>query len=251
MTTKKISPISYVKFVEPNLMITIIPNFKPIRLAAINQWYSGLERTRSEDENSDYYGDSIMCKIQDSCTQNGKHCSFICSLGDWLDNVSDILQDTRFDNCTFKKYDPLFRYYTRLLLVISEIIEDFVSLHKQVIGRSKKDSGNDLEKNILSSGEISNLSNFINSVCKHKTENDNLHVHNHHLTLEFEDFGFTPKINQINLANIYLANYNKETSILIPKLKYFLGLVIIVYKKIFELINNNESYKKTNKQANT
>lgn len=227
--------------------------FKTIREDALKNWYKGLSRTRGEDQLSDDYSTSYLCKWQVECTDANKHCSFLCSLGDWLDNISDVLQDNRLDNLTLEQDDDgkmenaLFRYYTRFLLLTSEVIEDFVVLNQRIrnIDKKKKDvSARDLEKGILGDKELHNVSNFINSVCKHKTENDNLHVHNHHLIFEFEDFGHSINNNQIRIGDLLTEQITQETIILMPKLSYFIDVIIAINNKIDQNIMTEPEYKK-------
>ena len=219
--------------------------FGDIRPHVLKNWYAGLDRKRDDGELTDDYSESAWCEIQKECTDNGKHCSFICSLGDWLNNISDLLHDNRFDELTEENYDVLFRYYTRILLLVSEVIEDFVMLNKQILNfGGKKDASRDLENGILSENELKELSQFINTVCKHKTENNNLHVHNHHLRIEFVDLNAEEHENQIRLNNQEWTSINHYTTILIPSLKYFIDLVIKTNNKILHYITNNADHKK-------
>lgn len=219
--------------------------FKEIRIAVLKNWNEGLNRKRNEGEFTDDYSESVWCKIQNECVANGKHCSFICSLGDWLDNISDLLHDNRFDALSQDDYDVMFRYYTRILLLVSEVIEDFVMLNKQILElEGKKEAGKDLENGILKANELKGLSQFINTVCKHKTENNNLHVHNHHLKIEFMDFGGGEHDNQISLNQQDWKVINRDTTILLPHLNYFIELVIKVNNKVLQYINNSIDYKK-------
>ena len=218
--------------------------FGDIRYQVLKNWCHGLDRTRKDGELTDDYSGSAWCRIQNECTDNGKHCSFICSLGDWLNNISDLLHDNRFDMLSGKDYWVMFRYYTRILLLVSEVIEDFIMLNKQILNLDgKKDACTDLENGILASNELKDLSQFINTVCKHKTENNNLHVHNHHLLIEFIDFGSTEHNNQIRLNNQDWTSINTDTTILIPTLNYFIELVIKTNNKILDYINNRADYK--------
>jgi hypothetical protein len=219
-------------------------NFGEIRIHVLKNWNEGLIRQRAEGEFSDDYSNSLWCVIQGECTDNGKHCSFICSLNDWLDNISDLLYDNRFDELTEDDYDVLFRYYTRILLLVSEVIEDFVMLNKQILNfTGKKDASRDLEKETLTENELKNLSEFINSVCKHKTENNNLHVHNHHLSIEFTDFGSIEHDNQICINHQNWISINKDTTILMPPLNYFIELIIKTNNKVLDYIKNRPEYK--------
>lgn len=219
-------------------------NFKVIRIKVLEKWNKELIRNRKEGELTDDYSDSPWCKIQDKCTDNGKHCSFICSLNDWLDNISDLLHDDRFDELNEEDYEILFRYYTRILLLVSEVIEDFIMLNKRILNlESKKKSTEDLETGSLSQNELKDLSDFINTVCKHKTERDNLHIHNHHLKIEFIDFGAIEHNNQIRLNNQVWNTIDQETTILMASLNYFIELIIKTNNKVLKYIETRTDYK--------
>jgi len=219
--------------------------FKEIREEAFERWLSDLTRSRAPGELSDNYGESYICKWQDQLTQKGEHCSVLCSIADWLDNVSDLLDDQRYDDLTKSDSEILFRYYTRVLLIVSEIIEDFVGLHACIKGVQKKEASRELE-NLGSEMEVKELkwlSDFINSVCKHKSEKDNYHIHNHHLKYEFEDFGDVEHENQISLSNIDWSTVNNETTIIFKPLSYYTGICVHLYLLFNELISNEPGYK--------
>lgn len=228
-----------------------MPIFKNIREPLLYAWNERLIRSRKEAEWSDDYSNSKICQVQDACTEAGFHCSILCSLGDWLDNVSDVLYDTGYDELDIE--DPsssgvLFRIYTRLLLLVSEVIEDLVWLHLVGIGLEEKSSnkaeaGRDLEKNILADRELKILSDFINSLCKHKAEHNNFHVDNHHLDILFEDGNAPKKDNQFRIDNMIFGSMNKDTTILVPPLQYFITVIIRVYNKVLDLMMNEQQYK--------
>ena len=129
--------------------------FGTIRKAALDEWNSTLKRKRGADDLSDDYSESNLCAWQEECTKNGKHCSFLCSFGDWLDNISDLLRDERFDRLDADKYEVLFRYFTRLLLITSELIEDMVTVNKTLKEfNNKKEAGEHLEKGIFAVNRV-------------------------------------------------------------------------------------------------
>lgn len=218
--------------------------FKDIRVKAFKNWLKGLQRTREEGELSDDYGDSYICRWQDKYTSEGKHCSVLCSIADWLDNISDLLTDSRYDNQTINDSDVLFRFYTKVLLIVSEIIEDFIGLHATIKELNKKNASRDIEIRGFEHEELLKISHYINSVCKHKIEKHNYHVHNHHLTHEFEDFGAMIHENQIRLDNLSWESTNHNTTILLPQLEYFTETVIKLNKIFDELLANEPGYKK-------
>lgn len=201
---------------------------------------------------SDDYSKSVLCKWQNQCREDNKHCSFLCSLGDWLDNISDVLHDDRFDSLSveadedFQNQDVLFRYYTRFLLLISEVIEDFVVLNQKLrdFDPKRKDmSARDLEFGVLKERELKDISEYINSVCKHKTERENVHVHNHHLVFRFEDFDDEASDNQIRLGLLNVKPITRETTILIPKLNYFVDVLDALRNKIDKNLETDLMYK--------
>ncbi|MEP7110656.1 MAG: hypothetical protein ABI760_21870 [Ferruginibacter sp.] len=219
--------------------------FRSVRLNALKLWNRELGRSRRFGALSDDYSKSEWCQIQGTCSENGKHCNFICSYCDWLDNISDQLRDERFDNLsTNTDYLVLFRYYTRILLIVSEITQDFIMINKiaKKLG-SKEASEKDLEENILPVKELNRLSQFINTVCKHKSERNNLQVHNHHLVIEFEDFNEMIHENQINFNNQDWNEMNSATTILMPKLTFFIEIIISLNNKILSNISNDTNFK--------
>lgn len=222
--------------------------FKEIREEAFKIWLSKLNRSRQPGELSDTYNESYICKWQNELLEQGEHCSVLCSVADWLDNVSDQLDDTRYDELTNDDNEILFRYYTRILLTLSEIIEDFIMLHVIIKGynprKEKSVASRELENKseILQDQELKELSNFINSVCKHKSEHHNYHIHNHHLNHEFADFGAKEHDNQIRLGQSDWKKINDQT-ILFRPLNYYLGIVIQLYLLFDQLLENEQGYK--------
>lgn len=218
--------------------------FKEIRLAAVKQWYDGLRRVRRQGALSDDYTGSLLCEWQGKCYDEDKHCSLLCSLGDWLDNISDQLTDERFDGVDKQAdQEALFRFYTRIMLAVSEVVEDFITVHKQITGaKNKVLAGQNMETGCLPPGALQAFSNYINSVAKHKTEGHNLHVHNHHQQKEFEDFGAVYHDNQISLQALDWKMMNPDTTILVPKLSYLVELLIILNNRFDELLRTAPGY---------
>ena len=221
-----------------------MPVFKTIRETALDNWNTELNRKREDGGYSDNYSESNLCNWQNECLAVNKHCSFICSFGDWLDNISDLLRDPRFDQLLNEEPQVLFRFYTKILLILSEIIEDIITLDKNVKEyNGKKDATAHIEIGYFGEGELKAISEFINSVCKHKTERDNLHIHNHHLKIEFVDFGDKEHENQIRLNNQDWTTINKNTTILIPELSYFIQVIIRLNKRFDNLLKTEDGYK--------
>jgi len=115
-----------------------IKKFQEIRVETFKYWLKELDRTRVAGELSDNYSESYVCKWQKELTKQGQHCSFLCSIADWLDNFSDLLDDKRYDDVGTDYSEVLFRYYTKIMLIASEILEDFVYVHGKIKDIKKK-----------------------------------------------------------------------------------------------------------------
>jgi hypothetical protein len=219
--------------------------FKEIREVTFLNWLSALTRTREPGELSDNYSQSYICKWQKELTEKGEHCSVLCSIADWLDNVSDLLDDKRYDELSKNESEILFRYFTRILLIVSEIIEDFINLHANIKGIKKPEASRELERAIstLNNEELKSLSDFINSVCKHKSQGENYHIHNHHLKHEFEDFGDIEHENQISIKNIDWSKMDDKTTILFKPLLYYTNICVELNLAFDKLIGDEPSYK--------
>jgi len=159
--------------------------FGNIRKQTFHLWQVGTNRNCQLD-NDDITG-SFECKWQDRATfeLDYQHISIFCSLGEWASNISDILKDESCDYYDFlndENRQALFRYYTRLLLVVSEIICDFEEIVQKIESSQTKKA-----REFLSDkrGEVDSLLNFVNRVCKHKVKT--MHRCNHHLPIWFDD----------------------------------------------------------------
>jgi len=102
--------------------------------------------------------------------------------------------------------------------------------------------GKDLEQYGFKEGEFEQLSSFINSVGKHKTEKENYHVHNHHLKHEFEDLGDESHQNQIRLNGLSWNTVDEKTTILMPRLKYFAEIVVKLNHNLDKLLSDKPGY---------
>jgi hypothetical protein len=195
-----------------------MPVFKTIRETALDNWNTELNRKREDGGYSDNYSESNLCNWQNECLA-----------------VNILLNE---------EPQVLFRFYTKILLILSEIIEDIITLDKNVKEyNGKKDATAHIEIGYFGEGELKAISEFINSVCKHKTERDNLHIHNHHLKIEFVDFGDKEHENQIRLNNQDWTTINKNTTILIPELSYFIKVIIRLNKRFDNLLKTEDGYK--------
>jgi hypothetical protein len=168
-------------------------------------------------------------------------------MGDWNSNISDLLDDKRYDGLTFHEdnAEVLFRYYTRIFLIASEILTDFQDIltvfRNSNIDSVKWKGENDKSRKELNppgyTDAIQDLFDFINTVCKHKTRN--IHSCNHHLRFYFDDSQeVAPTGDLINIKNsttILEAVRQKTISslpkhVIIPKLNYILWIIVHGYQ---------------------
>jgi hypothetical protein len=161
--------------------------FGQVREPAFELWQQGTKRDCFPI--NDVVLESYECKWQDRAVfeLGYDHISIFCSLADWASNVSDILRNNLydcFDLLDDEDRQALFRYYTRLLLVISELLSDF----EQMVVAARRMNNLGAARNLLSNtpGEVHAVFGFINSVCKHKAKG--IHRCNHHLPLWFDDY---------------------------------------------------------------
>ncbi len=205
--------------------------FSDIRMQTFLLWEQQTNRN-CQLVNDDITG-SFECKWQDRATFGFgyKHISIFCSLGEWANNISDILQDISYDTCNFLEDEhrkALFRYYTRFLIIVSEMLSDFEEIVQKIeLPQSKK------ARDFLSSkkGELQSLFGFTNTVCKHKVVN--LHHCNHHLPIWFDDCKESHKfVRPISIENL---DFDEPDGIVIPKLGYFAEVVLNCYRRLDKL----------------
>jgi len=197
------------------------------------QWEQQTKR-RCHLVNDDITG-SFECKWQDSATFDFgyEHISIFCSLGEWANNISDILKDRSCDKFSFLNDDhrqALFRYYTRMMLIISEMLSDFDDIvQKTEPTRLKSKKAREFLSN--RKGEVDSLFAFINNVCKHKV--GGLHSSNHHLPIWFEDCReSSPFVKPISIEKF---NVEHPDGILIPKLSYLVQVILQCYSQLDKL----------------
>ncbi len=102
--------------------------FENIRYNSLVYW---LKQTKRNISIQEQYANSFECDWQNQflpIDPSKMHFSVFCSMGDWNTNITDHLEDVRYDEHLFSSEDDkdvLFRYYTRLFLLVSEILTDF------------------------------------------------------------------------------------------------------------------------------
>lgn len=218
--------------------------FYESRINALNYWIDSTNRVITDKYSSiknDDLVDTFECKWQNSSTCG--HVSIFCSLGEWASNITDILKDESLDKCYFEDAEEsqlLYRYFTRLLLVVSEMLTDFQDIYMMSQGldpKNHKDRKSAAPRRFLFGikevelDPLTEILGFTNNVCKHKTQH--IHKCNHHLSIYFSDNPESGKldINQyIHTKNLEFTN--GKAGIIMPKLSYILYTVILCYEKL-------------------
>ncbi|GAL86072.1 hypothetical protein MYP_3301 [Sporocytophaga myxococcoides] len=222
--------------------------FKEIRLEVKEYWLAETKRKR-------YINDSIIdsfeCLWQNNYTEGDKHNSIFCSIGEWNNHITDILTDRKFDKVIFassKHNTALFRYYTRLFLVVSEILTDFLDLMVYL-----NDIKNDKARKLLNIKDhyftFQEFFDYINNICKHKIgDGRNLaikyHCLNHHIDYFFLDSGKKKTKKLISIKNLSSIKVDGTEQIEVPRIIDVIKLVINCYNHIdLAFRDNYPSYK--------
>jgi len=225
--------------------------FSEHRLTALNYWVDSTKRIIIDNYStkaSDDLVDTFECKWQNQSTKG--HVSIFCSLGDWASNITDILKDKSSDKCHFENEDEsqrIYRYFTRLLLVVSEILTDFEDMYIASLDLNPYDKKDKKKaRNFLFSvkkGEeepLSQIFEFINNVCKHKSQH--IHKCNHHLKVHFADNTDTIKLNLKNYIHTENLDFSPPKSgVIMPKLLKILYTVFLCYKNINEHFDSDKA----------
>jgi len=235
--------------------------FEQIRKPALNSWLHETNRVRQN--NTDLFSASFECEWQNEFQppdpNRTDHYSVFCSLADWNTNLTDLLDDARHDHLDYSNdahKEIILRQYTKVMLIVSEILTDFQDILStfragQIIDKNKLSkearlSRQMLEKN-LPTATVSNLFEFINNVVKHKL--NNVHFCNHHLHLHFEDSGeanvYKSTVTIHNLPDYTTKSFflfNKPAkvadSIEIPQLSFITAIIINGYKVLDKEFRN-------------
>lgn len=240
-------------------------DYSTIRKDVLIHWKTRSNRVFKVTDN---FANSIECTWQNKADSLGyTHISIFCSIGQFASHITDLLRDNRYDKYNYDQSEEinelLFRYYSRILLIASEIFTDFQDLYiiaddkittKQLGGiqskalRQKQDNARETLAN--GTQKIKQLLDYINKICKHKTAN--FHICNHHVHFLFEDFhkNIKSKRGKIEVGNINqytsydtatLAKYNKPNYIVVPSLKHVIDLIIDGYKALDDLFTNDQT----------
>lgn len=222
-------------------------DYSNIRKSTLNHWKSHSNRVFKVTDN---FSNSYECNWQSIGSEYGyNHISIFCSIAQFGSHVTDLLRDYRFDKYNYDQSEEvnevIFRYYSRIFLVVSEILTDFQDLYiladekittkdlSRLKGQDLK-SKQDNARSILSNGtdQIKLLLDFINKICKHKTSN--FHLCNNHIHYLFEDFHINIKSYK---KRIELGNINNFTSYDPETMKKFIHPEFIVLPKLMDIID--------------
>ncbi len=235
---------------------TLIVFFRQVRESALDLWIQATGRSLIPLSTIpgviliDSFETGFECGWQNDARaimgNDDWHVSHFCSLGDWAGNVTDTLTDFRFDEVPIGYGDAfnqsLFRYYTRFMLVVSEMLTDFQDLFMEVF--NVKDRSVVRTKMSHATINVQDVFEYINSICKHKvgqqgSTSTNLHQCNHHLPFFFEDCGqpstFTKPLSVGNLTE------TTPDGIIVPKLESLVWAVIRGYEALDNEIQNDHS----------
>jgi len=218
--------------------------FFEVRKVELEKWAQGTGRKVVDDFSeltSDNFAGAYECNWQ-QCSPG--HCNLFCSLGEWACNVTDLLKDTRFDRFYFDEEEEaavLFRHYTRIMLVISELLTDFqdIYLHAERLQFNKENRA--LARRfyfpsyIDEKDDITLILDYINSVCKHKTQH--LHICNNHSPIHFEDNITHENFNYVSLKDSKTAK--DKNAILVPKLSNLVDTLLTCYKLLDNYFKDN------------
>lgn len=220
--------------------------FGKIREAALKYWF---EQTKRDPNHEDFSFETYEDIWARKYTSEGMHNSLFCSMKEWNSHITDLLSDSSLDKFKFKfedeeKSEVFFRYYTRFLLIISEVISDFSKMLELIVGGKQE-----MNRKLLSSSElefdVKQLIGYINNICKHKIEKSSdkaLHNRNHHCQKVFADSpGYKRSNKAVHVGDFIKAGIVKAL-IESPKLKDLIDQVMncyIVVDKKMEALNKS------------
>ena len=218
--------------------------FGPIRQTALTYWAEQTGRDMTDDQGNPLLTDSFAgayeCDWQNGYA--GGHVNLFCSLGDWACNLTDLLKDDRFDNFDLDNEEQsivMFRFYTRVMLVVSELLTDFQDIYLHARNLNPGRQNNATARTFYFPNEtpdrVTRVLNYINSTCKHKTQH--IHICNDHLPIHFQDSSQRRRrLNYLSLADTTPAG---KTGILVPELEYLIRTILTCYRRINSYFRQN------------
>ena len=212
------------------------PLFRSLRKSVLIHWLKQTKRKRMPWGNDIRY-DAMDCAWHE-LTPEGVHCNFFCGVGEWVDNITDVLDDTTCDKLNFRdpRHHPrLYRQYIRILFIISELIDDLSNAIEECGGSTKQRS----QRNLLFP-EAHGLAGFVNLAIKHKTTV--FHSHNNHLPIYFDDFHILPA--ESSAFSISTPCPQDPSCIQIPKLSVLIQFVLLAYQNFDDFLRNGDTKDK-------
>jgi hypothetical protein len=219
--------------------------FKGIREAALEYWAAETGR-EIRDQNgalllTDDFVGAYECDWQNGYRQGHVHLFY--SLGDWACNLTDMLKDDRFDELDLENEahaQVLFRHYTRILLIISELLTDFQDTYihaAQLTGNRQVKNQAARAFYFPTTDRINQVLNYINHVCKHKTQH--LHTCNNHLPIHFSDAqARLPRLDYLSLED---SDAPGKNAVKVPELMFLIQTVIICYRRLNSYFRQNRA----------
>lgn len=219
--------------------------FGEIRKVSKKLWLEKTSRTRYVNDN---FSDSYECNWQNNYVPEGLHNSLFCSLAEWSSNITDMLVDYRFDAYEFSNPEhnkALFRFYTRVLLIVSEIMSDFQDSLMCLTNVSRDKDRDKVRKRLNMNNvpfSVEDLFHYINSVCKHKvgllTKDGKFkyHICNHHLDYYFEDSTAERPSDLVTIDKLKSTHFSPEMCFSVPKLECIIQVVLNGYSVLNSVI---------------
>jgi len=227
--------------------------FEKIRKTALENWLTGTSRTLTEAGFDEFEG-AWECKWQNRAEGVGKnHVSFFCSLGAFSGHITDLLTDERLDILIFNESEEsdetLFRYYSRVLLIASEILDDFRKIGKSIFNTPTSNLSPNLD----------NLVAFTNNAIKHKIK---LFHYCSHIQIWFYDNDDDPVLSlpSLTMDGMFVGINRHETptyetfedfkkedkssiaSLMIPSLSLIIDTIVECYQSLDGLIEKDEDF---------
>lgn len=219
--------------------------FRKTRQSCLKIW---LTQTGRKRHINDATYDTIECIWQTDFVTPGMHNSFFCSIAEWNTHITDLLKDTSFDKYEFDKKghrSALFRHYTRILLIVSEIITDFQNFIELLEGIDIT-AARKMLTNPKARFSIQELFDFINAICKHKVGQKSFnkyHYYNHHIEYSFLDSGLSIGTGTINLKNVKSISPGPNDSLEIPELQDIIETILFAYSILNTSLKKNSKLK--------
>lgn len=208
--------------------------FGEARKEALEHW---LQETKRVSEDGVLVFDTYESTWAEKYTSEDMHNSLFCSMGDWNSHITDILKDSSLDEIEFNDEqfsEVLFRYYTRLLLIVSEVLSDFCEIIELLESNKQGQSRKELSSPNLDY-DLNQLFGYINSICKHKISKSGeikLHNRNHHSAKVFADAnGYTRHENTVHVGDFIKSGFVK-VQIESPRLKDIIDQILYCYLKV-------------------